>query len=287
MAVNGAGHQSGRESKAKKGLDPMSHVLSMGPRLPVAVVIVLAVVLHGGVAAGATAATLFAEIAAWNRDLRASVKAQLDSMYEVEMVKQEEKEPPPPPPEPEPEPVKIKEIPKDTEPPPPMPAAAAAVLTADTPKDAPPDMVDFTSGTAQQFAGGQTSTVGDPNSGPVRNVAAANTGTPGGTGTAPVTNPGPKVDRSRAASLAGSGSWNDCPFPSEADAEQIDDAYVSIAVSIGADGAAQSVTIAQDPGHGFAREARKCAMRKKYNAALDVDGKPVAATWKGRVHFQR
>jgi hypothetical protein len=43
-----------------------------------------------------------------------------------------------------------------------------------------------------------------------------------------------------------------------------------------------------DPGNGFGREARRCAMAKRYAAALDRDGGAIAGTTRPfRVHFSR
>ena len=61
-----------------------------------------------------------------------------------------------------------------------------------------------------------------------------------------------------------------------------------IQVKVKPDGSPENVTVVQDPGHGFGREARKCAMRKKYSQGLDPDGNPVGGTTKPfRVRFER
>lgn len=273
--------------------DPFAGVYDMGPRVPVAATVALAILLHGGMAAGATAAALFGEIFAWHRGLAESVALRLGQTYDIEVPKPEE------PPKPEPEPAKeepkpepaavVKEQPKD-EPPPPPPAAAEAakVLMQEPTKDDPLDFTGntFVQGSGSTYAGGTTQAGGTSKTA-VYNPAAVATGVPGGTGTAPAP-AAPKVDRSRAASLSGSTDWSDCPFPAEADAEQIDQSFVTIQVKVRPDGSAESVTVVQDPGHGFGREARKCAMRKKYGNALDADGNPIGGQTKPfRVRFQR
>jgi protein TonB len=256
------------------------------------VTVAAAIFLHVGVAAGATAAALFDEIFAWHRGIRDVVDYRL-SQYEVDLVK--ETPPPPPPPEPEPEKPPEPETPKPLakepppEAPPPQPAEAAKVLTSDpTPNDGPVDLTNsFVQGTGTEYKGGVTSSTGK--SGPVYNPAAANTGVVGGsgTGTAPPVQPR-KDDKSRVAGLLGSVDWNDCPFPGEADAEQIDQAFVMIQVKVKPDGSPENVTVVQDPGHGFGREARKCAMRKKYSPGLDPDGVVIPSTTKPfRVRFDR
>src|SRR5262249_33869663 len=177
---------------------------------------------------------------------------------------------------------------KDEPPPePPAPAAAQAgqVLTA------PDEIADFTDpgwvqGPNANFAGGVTHAQGTATTA-VRNVNARPDGTPGGTGTAAAPPPPPTPDRSRAAGLRGSSDWK-CPWPSEADAEQIDDAYVTVEVSVGANGRATQVQVKSDPGHGFGREARMCAMRETYQTALDHDGNAIAGQTKPfRIHFER
>ncbi len=70
-------------------------------------------------------------------------------------------------------------------------------------------------------------------------------------------------DRSRTASLGGGGEWS-CPFPSEADTAQIDEAYVTLQVDVKPDGTPGTVRVVNDPGNGFGREARRCAMNKHY-----------------------
>ncbi|MBX3219638.1 MAG: energy transducer TonB [Labilithrix sp.] len=271
----------------------MSKVLATGPRIPVAVTAAVAVFLHVGMAAGATAASLFDEIFEWHRGVREVVDYRL-SQYEMEILKEEE----PPPPEPEeeakPEPEEAKPEVKDPTPPPeaapPQPAEAAKVLTADpTPSEGPVDLTDsFVTGSGSTYAGGTTSSDGTSKTA-VYNPAAAPTGVPGGTGTGTAP-PAPvrREDKSRAPGLLGSVDWNDCPFPAEADAEQIDQAFVLIQVKVKPDGSPDNVSVVQDPGHGFGREARKCAMRKKYSNGLDPDGNAVGGTTKPfRVRFER
>lgn len=273
----------------------MSKVLATGPRIPVAVTVAVAVFLHVGMAAGATAASLFDEIFAWQKGIHDFVEYQL-SHYEVDLVK--EPEPPPPEPEkeaePEPEPEPEKPVVKETTPPPeaapPQPAQAAKVLTSDPqPNEGPVDLTNsFVTGSGSTYAGGTTSSEGTSKTA-VYNPAAANTGVPGGTGTAPAPPvPARKDDKSRVPGLLGSVDWNDCPFPGEADAEQIDQARVLIQVKVKPDGSPETVTVVQDPGHGFGREARKCAMRKKYSQGLDPDGNPIGGSTKPfYVRFER
>ena len=72
------------------------------------------------------------------------------------------------------------------------------------------------------------------------------------------------------------------------DAEQIDNQAVMIQVKVRPDGTPESVAILQDPGHGFGREARRCAMRKKFSPGLDPDGNAISGmTRPFKVRFER
>jgi protein TonB len=242
-----------------------------------------AVLLHSAGAFGAVTSVGLGRFAAL---VHAHVRQQL-GVRELDVVS----EPPPPPPEPErvPEPEPLPETPaptpapKDSEPPPPNsepppPAAAEAgkVLTAEPDPNEPVDLTDmgFVTGTGDRYAGGVTASTGTSKVA-VRDSRATAAGVPGGTGNAP----GPAVsavDRSRSPAPV-SGNW-DCGFPPEAYAEQIERAAVSLVVTVAADGRAQSVTVLQDPGHGFGRVARQCALGKRYSPGLDREGRPVTRT---------
>lgn len=271
------------------GDDPFARVLDTGSRIPGEALIAGAILLHVALGAGAIAVGLYEDIHAWQRGIRDVVSYAL-SQYEMDVVK----ETPPPPPEPEkppePEPEKAPPPPTPQNEPPPPPTEAAKVLTQEPKPDEPVDLTGntFVTGNADSFKGGQSSTQGKGDK-PVYNPAATNTGVVGGTGTTPAAPPPPpKDDKSRAAGLLGSSDWNDCPFPGEADAEQIDRQAVLIKVHVKPDGSPESVEVVQDPGHGFGREARKCAMRKKYAPGLDPNGNPIASITKPfRVRFER
>lgn len=220
------------------------------------------------------------------------VKAQPDPI-EVEIA------PPPEPPAPkeepkeEPKPDPPKEIPKDMKAPEapkeaPVAAAAqaAAVMTSETKPDEPVDLTNsFVTGSGTSYAGGTTMAAGTGTAA-VRAPTAAATGTPGGTGTGPgVAQVGP--DRSRNAGLGGSKSWNDCPFPPEADVDNIDQAAVLVQVTVSPDGRPGAVKIVSDPGHGFGRAARACALQRSYQTALDREGKAIGGVFTANVTFAR
>lgn len=299
--VNGPTAAPSRSTRAapKQGpsADPFKSVLALGPRVPVGVMVaaaVLALSLHAGAAIGAVKVAVFHSFASWAHDVRGAVSNRLAQTYDIDFIKpapapEEPPAPPPPPPE-EKEPPKevVKEQPKE-EPPPEAPAAAdaAKVLMADPAPDEPVDLTGntFLNGNAETAVGGTTQ-IGGTAKVATNNAAAVATGVPGGTGTAPAP-PAPKINRSRPAQLINKSNLERCPFPAEADAEQVDEAAVGIEVRVGVDGRAQTVTVTRDPGHGFGREARKCALRERYSPALNVDGLPIAGVYRVNFRFSR
>lgn len=94
------------------------------------------------------------------------------------------------------------------------------------------------------------------------------------------------VDRSRRAGLADSARW-DCPFPNEAESEGIESAKAVLRVEIDALGQPRNVVVTQDPGFGFGREARRCAMRRRWTSRLDRSGAPAADAVTVVVNFER
>jgi protein TonB len=95
-----------------------------------------------------------------------------------------------------------------------------------------------------------------------------------------------RSDLSRSPMLAGNGQW-DCPFPSEAARAGVDSAIVMLRVEVKADSHIESVIVLRDPGDGFGREARRCALAKRWQAGLDREGKAAQRTTVVSVHFQR
>jgi protein TonB len=199
---------------------------------------------------------------------------------------------PPPPPEPEPEPEappppppqaapKVIKAPKPTpappkEAPPPAAAESGKLLAA----DAPVDFGDtFVMGNAAQHAGGVSANDGTAKVAVHDKNAQAN-GVVGGTGK------NPAADLTRAPALASGLHW-DCPFPVEADDAGIDSAVVGLRVEVAADGKVKEVKAMADPGHGFSREARRCALGKRWAPGLDRTGQPIAAIALVNVRFER
>jgi protein TonB len=248
----------------------------------------IALVLHVGVGGSAIGIVMLSELWTWHSALLAKLQVRILDDYQVDIVKDEE---PPPPPEPEPPKEEPKpETPPPTpekavEPPPQAAAQAAKVLVAEPKPDEPLDMTNvMVQGTGDTYTGGTTSATGTGKTA-VRGPAAAAGGATGGTGNVGTQTAG--VDKSRGAGVSGSSDW-DCPFPPEADALQEDLAFVMIKVAVAADGKPTKVTVTKDPGHGFAREARTCAMQKRFLTALDAAGNAVAGETKEfRVRFER
>lgn len=274
----------------------LSHVLELGKdtvRVGIFVALIAAAIPH--VFAGVRALTALFDMLHWVQESRTTIHDYFWTQYEIEVPKvpppKEEPPPelpPPPPPEPEqaaPPPPKPDDPYKDA--PPPTPAKADDIYNA---KDDAQEPLSFkgtmTDSDGSQGAGfGIQSGQGTGNK-PVTNPAASPTGKPGGTGTgtAPQAN---APDKSKPPTLVGSTSWN-CPFPAEADAEGRDSATATIVVTVRPDGSPQSVSIVADPGSGFGRAARSCALTRRYQPGLDRDGNATtASTPPIRVRFSR
>jgi protein TonB len=230
--------------------------------------------------AGASEAMRLANgLSGWAHETRDDIRDRFSRLYDVEMVNAP---PPPPPPEEKPEPEAPKPLaaapkiaPRDQ--PAPAPAQAGKILAQEPDPDAPVDLTGqtFVTGNAESYAGGVTASSGTSKTA-VRNLNAAVGGVPGGTGTKPGPAPtGP--DLTRAPKLLGGTDW-DCPFPPEADTDQIDFQRVPIVVTVRPDGTPQDVRVVADPGHGFGRAARQCALRQRFEPAQNVEGRAILGT---------
>jgi periplasmic protein TonB len=131
----------------------------------------------------------------------------------------------------------------------------------------------FVVGSGPSYAGGSTTSSGtnrQPVSGPV----------------APKTSGDSGRSRARPVSLD-QATWS-CPWPAEADAREVDQETVVIRVAVSPDGRPDRVDIVEDPGFGFGRAARQCALATRFGAARNAAGEPVAALSPPiRVHFFR
>jgi protein TonB len=214
--------------------------------------------------------------------------APVSQMVEVELPPPPKAEPPPEhPPDTAPEPPAATAAPKPAprarpaaaprEAPPPAAAQAGKVL------ESAPEVVDFgetfVGGQGASFAGGVTERGGTATHA-VRDTRARAGGVEGATGK------NLQGDLSRAPQLAGGAEW-DCPFPPEADSADIDHALVTLRVAVDAGGAVQSVNATADPGHGFGREARRCAQSKRWAPGRDRAGSPTSAVALVNVRFDR
>jgi len=92
--------------------------------------------------------------------------------------------------------------------------------------------------------------------------------------------------RARAVTLD-QAAWN-CPWPAEADAEQVNEQTVILQARVAADGRAERVDVLSDPGFGFGAAARLCTLRTRFEPARDAAGQPMSAQSPPiRVHFYR
>lgn len=220
------------------------------------------------------------------RDAKASFAAR--DAEPTEVLLEAEPRPAPPPPEPsaepqEPEQAEDRQIPaarhaavQARAAAPQSAAQAGKTLTAPDVDDGRAAVADFTmvQGSGLAYGGGTTSATGTSTSA-VRGAIADRQ--PAAAPAAPVQAPaaiGP--DRSRGARPA-SADWN-CSRLFPTDPEAGNQAYVLIAVTVLPSGAPRWVAVLRDPGHGFGAAAKACALGQPYEAALDRDGHPVAAT---------
>jgi len=238
------------------------------------------VILYGG--ALGLSEVLGAPVANWSAEMAARIHDEIARERAVDL------SPPPPPPAPPPR----------AEPPPPPPAAVRAPRPVRAPAtravapsppaqagklsamaNAPVDLTGaaFVVGGAASFPGGVT--------------AAQGTGEKPGTAAA-MPDGGAGADRSHAPSRArpvslDQAAWS-CPWPAEADAEQVNEKTVVLRVRVQADGRAAAVDVLSDPGFGFGAAARGCALATRFEPARDADGRPITALSAPiRVHFYR
>ncbi len=283
-------HRAGKTPESSERPYALARVERLGDseRVPAGTVsLVGTVAAHALVAV--MAATSLVDLRDFSGAVVAHVAERMRIAYDIDM---EEPPPPPPPPEPEPEPPPPEPQPTPETPPPPTPAAqappeptneppppaaaeAGQVLAAEPDPNEPLDLTDNTFVTGSgTFRGGVTASKGTATTA-VRNPGASPTGVVGGQGK-PDAPPAPTVDRSRPPRVLGT-ALTSCPWPAEADQEQINYARVRLMIVVGTDGRARDVTILQDPGNGFGAAARRCALsRGQFEPGLDNAGRPVS-----------
>jgi protein TonB len=123
----------------------------------------------------------------------------------------------------------------------------------------------FVTGRAEAYAGGVSSGLGTSK----RAVPALPTAA------APSPAPARGLNLSQPVTLEAE-RWN-CPWPKEADAEDIAEQTAVLRVWVRADGTVESVQTLSDPGHGFGAAALTCAEHTRFNPARDRSGRPVRA----------
>ncbi|MFT3928396.1 MAG: hypothetical protein QM778_38060 [Myxococcales bacterium] len=209
-------------------------------------------------------------------------------------------EPPPPvvpePEQPQPEPVHavmverakpvvVREVPKQAEPtpppkaaeelPPPAAAPAAPEPIVEKPSEPAPALV------AAADSGPSNHMLVQSATGALGGRGTAGAGVPGGTGTGAV--------GSKQGVIGGTGlvtpqpitlslkEWN-CGWPEDAEYEDFDQQVVSLRVVVNADGRVEKADVLKDPGYGFGRAARDCALRlRAFVPAKDTSGRAIKA----------
>lgn len=239
------------------------------------VAILIAIVFHAAIVLWAAHSERSLE--SWAAVVAARIHVELSREQMVELPRS----PPPPPvaqtpPPPEPTVPKVRSPrrhPAEASKPPP-PAQAGRVIAREESPNAPVDLTGetFVTGTANTYAGGVTSSTGtNPVAVQSRDVD-------------PRSPPG-LPDRSSPVALE-DPDWK-CPWPSEAEAEEINEQVAMVRVVVRADGTVESATILKDPGRGFGKAAVACASQNRFVPARDRDGRPIRAQGTIRVRFTR
>lgn len=120
----------------------------------------------------------------------------------------------------------------------------------------------FVTGTAAAYAGGVTTATGtNPVAVQTREVDPRSLPRSG------------EPDRSISVSLE-DPDWR-CPWPREAEADEIAQQIAIVRVVVRADGSVESAAILSDPGHGFGETAVACAMQTRFAPARDRQGRAI------------
>lgn len=255
--------------------------------------LVIALGLHSSFAT--YAASNLIDLSDFVEAIQSAVDAKLNATVDIEEEKPQPEEEPEPEPEPEEElpeedaPVQPVDVAEPTEEAPPAAAEAGKVLTSEPDPNEPLDLTGegFLSGTGTRFAGGVTAATGTSDKA-VRSRAASGSGVQGSQGKKEGPTGPPPVDKSRPAGIPKNANWKSCGFPPEADAENINQEFVRVVVIVDASGKPTSVNVLSDPGYGFGRLVRQCALRFEYPVGLDKNGNPKAsATPPFNIRFTR
>ena len=234
------------------------------------------VALYGG--AFTLVSRLGSSLGPWTAEMSARVHEAIAMERSVEVT--------PPPPAAPPSPAPAEEAPhvvvsRTPRAPHAQPSHATAPAQAGHLAAAAPEPADFTGtafivGTGTSYAGGATTSSGTSRKAAMGPVAPE----------APKSGPAGTRSQARPVSLDQS-AWN-CPWPAEADAEQVNEQTVVLRATVGVDGRAEHVDVISDPGFGFGAAARLCAQRTRFEPARNAAGQPIPAESPPvRVHFYR
>jgi periplasmic protein TonB len=235
-----------------------------GAHLRLVVSVVAAILLYGAV--GLWLVLSEPPLSGWGAEIALRVHELLSHEQSVDLEPPKPPEPPPqqlpPPQQPPPEVARVRLPHQRVSSAPPPPAQAGRVVAQEPQPNAPVDLTGntFVTGTGKAYAGGVTASSGT-NTTPVYTRDVNPNATPHVQRT---------PDRSSTVALK-NPDWT-CPWPAEADAEQIDHQIAVVRVVVDVDGTALSATIINDPGHGFGKAALECARRERFIAARDRDG---------------
>jgi periplasmic protein TonB len=83
-----------------------------------------------------------------------------------------------------------------------------------------------------------------------------------------------------------SKDWS-CLFPPEADVDDVDDAIVTMEITVDVKGNVARVQDVSDPGHGFGEAATKCVRSQSFVPAADAQGQPATDTFPVKIRFTR
>lgn len=225
-----------------------------------AVALLAAGVGHGGL--WLLAALSEPTLESWSAAVAAQVHAELSKVEAVELPRPPVPTPTPPPPAPAPVPTAPRQA---TVARPPPPAQAGNIVAQAVEPSGPVDLTQdtFVTGTAEAYAGGVTTSTGTSTT-----AVTAQEVAPGPQPTGP-------QDRSSVVGLD-DDSWS-CPWPKDAEEQDIDEQLVVLRVTVRADGTAESASLASDPGHGFGQAALACALATRFSPARDASGQAITA----------
>jgi protein TonB len=234
------------------------------------------VVLYGGVFA--LVSRLGSSLGPWSGEMAARIHEAIAMERAVEVT------PPPPPPAPSPHSAPAPEAPhiaisRSVRAPHAQEARATPPAQAGQIVPVSPEAADFT-GTAFIVGSGTSYAAGATSSRRTNRNAVLGAVVPSGAGAS--------IRQTRARPVAlDQSAWN-CPWPAEADAEQVNEQTVLLRADVRSDGRADRVDVLIDPGLGFGAAARLCALRTRFEPARDGAGQPIAGqSPRIRVHFFR